>query len=243
MKIMSLNVNDLGGLYHLEDFKKHERGYDEWDAIDKSKNMEKILAYIQQEAPDIVVLQEFELGTKYENIFLDKMQSIGFECVPMQKGTLRRPSVTIVFVKSDLPYESLKNPHKRNLRANVIKLKEVIIYGVHIPYNLDFWDELIAFYRQNKKEKLLIIGDLNVYESGTDRYKKLLELKEDGAVDAWVEMGYPPESPTYRNSRIDYAIISPLLRDDLADVTIDPRLQYKGITDHAALIVEMPLPK
>ena len=89
----------------------------------------------------------------------------------------------------------------------------------------------------------MIIGDLNVYESGTDRYKKLSELNEEGTVDAWVEMGYPPESPTHRNSRIDYAIISPLLRDDLADVTIDPRLQYKGITDHAALIVEISLPK
>ena len=244
MKILSLNINDFGGLKCLEDYKKRNR-WGEWEKLDKTSEATEILAYIQKEKPVIAVLHEFELNTEISNAFTNCMNEIDYEIVNYGPTELKQPSMTIMFVMKDLLYNKLDNPHnfitKKTLRANVIKVADCIIYGVHVPptYDSDFWDELIKFYDEHKDRKIVIIGDFNVYDEGTEQKKNYLQLLQANAKDAWLEKGYSDATKTHnKGRRLDYAIMSPLLYESLSTIRIDPFLMNNEKTDHAALIIE-----
>ncbi|MGI5851831.1 MAG: hypothetical protein ACOX77_06960 [Caldicoprobacterales bacterium] len=245
MKILSLNINNFGGHKNKEKYKKENR-LREWRLLDKTMEASEIFAYIQQEKPIVAILHEFELNTKTGNDFIEFMKLIGYEIVPHEETGLKNPSITIIFVKKELLYEKLDNPHKykteKTLRAGVIKVADFIIYGFHVPtiYDTNFWNEVIDFYKEHQTEKLAIIGDFNTYVIGTDRKKDFLKLLELNAKDAWLEKGYPNSTRTYiKGSRLDYAILSPTLYECLNNIRIDPYLMDNGITDHAALIIDV----
>ena len=245
MKILSLNINNFGGLKCKEQYKK-EYKLDEWTAIDKISESTEIFAYIQQEKPVIAILHEFELNTNIANQFIEYMDRIGYEIIPYEETKLKNPSITIMFVSKELLYEKIDNPHNlksnKTLRASVIKAEDCIIYGVHIPptYDSDFWVELICFYNRHKEKKIVVIGDYNAYDLGTEQKKKYLELLALNAKDAWLEKGYSNSTKTYiKGRRLDYAIMSPSLYECLNNIRIDPYLMTNDKTDHAALIIEI----
>lgn len=234
MKVLSLNVNDFGGMECLQAYSGQHR-WAAWRAIDKTPAADAVLAYIQGQAPDVAVLQEVELNTAAVNRFIRQMEDLGYGSVPLVPHSYKHPSVTLLFSK--LPYKPLPNPHQRGLRAGVIRVADCIVYGVHVPWgDMAFWDELTEFYQAHRDERLLMVGDFNVYKEGTaakEKYRALLSL---GARDAWTEKGYPHETPTFhKGTRIDYAILSPLIKD--WDIQTDPALMNENQTDHAALIV------
>lgn len=175
------------------------------------------------------------------------MKQHEYEMCKLPSTELSRPSITVAFIKKNIQFEIMENPHNKGtnktLRGTAIKILEydLIIYGTHIPYNYKFWEEVIKFYESYKNKKIIMIGDFNVYEKGTWRMAMFKKLLKAGAIDAWVYKGCSPDVPTHRKSRIDYAIMSPLLKDSLSDITIDPSLWIKDITDHAALLVEFDM--
>ena len=122
------------------------------------------------------------------------------------------------------------------------RVEDIIIYGVYVPPSgksriQTFWNEIETFYKEFSDEKTLLIGDFNIInEDNRKRYKNLLHK---GCVDVWLEKGYAENTPTCGNTRIDIAIVSPKLVPFVTDITICPSLLYKGITDHAALIVDI----
>lgn len=249
MRILSLNVNDFGGLTTLQELKYNygiHEAYLIWKEIDKTNVSNVIFKYIKDINPDIAILQEFELYAKESKDFISNMDILGFSVVPYGRISLKNPSITIMFIKKDLEYICLPNPHRiktqKTLRANIIKCKGCIIYGTHVPYDLDYWDELITNYnqyRRNPDEKIVIIGDLNTYKDGTPYKKKFDQLVHgDNALDAWIERGNPNDTVTYGMSRIDYALMSPAIYRLLRNLQIDPSLMQKGITDHAAQIID-----
>lgn len=242
MKILSLNINNFGGFKCKEKYKKDNK-YNEWCTHDKTSEATEIFAYIQQEKPVIAILHEFEMNAKTAKEFIQSMNLIGYEIVPTEKHIYKDPSVTIMFVRKELLYSKLDNPHKeKSLRANAIKTGDFIVYGIHIPtvYDSDFWEEIIGFYKKHEAEKLVIIGDYNVYDIGTDQKKKFLELLSLNAKDAWLEKGYSNSIKTHiKGRRLDYAIMTPSLFECLIDIRIDPFLMNNENTDHAALIIEI----
>ncbi|MDQ0154124.1 hypothetical protein [Robertmurraya andreesenii] len=245
MKILSLNINNFGGLKSKEQYKK-ENKYSEWGTLDKTSEATEILAYIQQEKPVIVILHEFELNTEITEKFIGCMKEVDYEIVPYEKNNFKNPSITIMFVKKELLYTKLVNPHNsksnKTLRASVIKVADCIVYGVHVPptYDNNFWEELIDFYKEKQGQKLVIIGDYNVYDLGTEQKKKYLQLLALNAKDAWLEKGYPNSTMTHiKGRRLDYAIMSPSLYECLNSIRIDSYLLNNDKTDHAALIIEI----
>ncbi|NLT11422.1 MAG: hypothetical protein GXY06_03300 [Clostridiaceae bacterium] len=238
MKIVSLNINNFGG------FKcKKNCGYEYWKKLDKTEEATEILGYIQFEKPDISVLHEFELNAEIAKEFIKSMNLLGYEIVPIEQHNYKYPSITIMFVRKELLFNKLENPHKeKSLRASVIKAGEFIVYGLHIPpvFDISFWDEMIDFYKQHDAEKLVIIGDYNVYDIGTEQKQKFLELLSLNAKDAWLEKGNANSTRTHiKGRRLDYAVMTPSLFECLIDIRIDPLLLNNGKTDHAALIIEI----
>ncbi|WAA08958.1 hypothetical protein [Fervidibacillus albus] len=245
MRILSLNINNFGGLKNKEQYKRTGQ-LQKWNNLNKTNVATAIFTYIQQEIPDIVILHEFEMNTGLSNQFIKSLNDIGYGIIPYDENKFKNPSITIMFVRKEWLYEKLDNPHKSKtgkiLRASVIKVADCIIYGVHVPLKngMVFWDELIDFYKIHREEKIVIIGDLNVYDLGTKQKQKYLELLKSNAIDAWREKGNPNSTKTHiAGRRLDYAIMSPTLYKYLNSIRIDPYLMNYGKTDHAALIIEI----
>lgn len=245
IKILSLNVNNFAGLNTKESYKNRNK-YSEWKALERTSKATEIFAYIQQKNAVIVILHEFELYTEVTDSFTSSMEEIGYDIVPYEAHNYKNPSITIMFKKKELLYKKLENPHnlksKKNLRASVIKTADCIIYGVHVPqkYDSDFWVEIIDFYKKHKKQKLVIIGDLNVYDLGTEQKKKYLKLLALNAKDAWLEKGYNNLTSTHiKGKRLDYALVTPELYESLISIRIDSFLMNNNSTDHASLILEI----
>lgn len=245
LKILSLNINNFSGVNCKKD--KKYKSVSAWRESNKEnfkRNSDKILEYIQKDeiSPDIVVFHEVELDTPTYSVFKEKFKEMNYTFVSYPTPKFKNSSITMMFVKNYIKYYSVSNPHDRNLRASIIKVNDCIIYGVHCPgsFDEDFWEQLIGFYKGKKEEKILIIGDLNIFDSGTEQKKKFCKLLNEGAKDVWIEKGYPHEKSTFNSGkRIDYAIVSPLLLDKLSSIKIDDRLRSIDVTDHSAIIVEV----
>lgn len=255
MRILSLNVNDFGG-----SIPRASTSREQWDSIDKFPQAEAILNDIRGKNPDVVLLQEFEYGSRYtseaSHWFIDEMKAANYDFPGenIKPRRIIRPSMAEVFVRKELTYSGLPSPHSINddsywPRTCVIQARDLVICGTHThvldPDGRDYagkvghWDELIRFYHKHKDRPVLIIGDLNVYKDGTPSKEKFLELKAEGAIDAWTESGHPNDTVTHKISRIDYAMMSPSMYARMTDIDIDRTLWDRKMTDHAALIVDL----
>lgn len=244
MKILSTNINDFGGIICRQDYINKNK-WTEWSSIDKSTNATEILAMIQKEAPTLCSLMEFELNGSQSQQFINSMDTLGYELVPIEPTSLKLPSITICFVRKDLLYKKIENPHYKKtnkvLRSTVIKVADYIIYFVHASssYDEDFWNEISTFYNENKDNKILIIGDLNLYKLGTPQKEEYLQLVNAGIKDIWLELGNPNATPTYiKGGRLDYALASPKMLPNIFNMQINPSLMDMKVTDHSTLIIE-----
>ncbi len=253
LSILSLNVNDFGGINnHLMEYKKLKRNGDkvtDWEtwseSVDKNSSYIAILRYIRKVNPSILILQEFEVNNSDEpKKFAKQLSEDGYKMI--SEIPEFKASITAVFVKSEYEYERMNNPNTLNLRSCAFRVGDIIIYGTHVPPRdkprgesriQKFWNEIETFYKEFGDEKMLLIGDFNIInEENRKRYESLLHT---GCVDVWLEKGYAESTPTCGNMRIDIATASPKLLPFVTDITICPSLLYKGITDHAALIVDI----
>jgi len=130
-----------------------------------------------------------------------------------------------------------------------IDIPNLQIVGVHIPSwkqrpvdSEYYWEDMQSYFNRIIDNKVMLIGDMNVYEKGTNSEKKFCELIDKGMKDVWVEKGYSKDRPTSNyKTRIDYALMTPSLYEeykDSIDMNIDDALRNEGITDHSALWIE-----
>lgn len=247
--ILSLNINDLGGINHhlMECKKRNWKGQEiiDWDFwkefVEKTSIYLAILNYIRKVNPDVVIFQEFEVNNSEEpKKFIEKLNKYGYRMInniPHYKA-----SITVVFSKSLFPL--IRNPNSLNGRSHAFRVGDIVLLGMHVPPKGNdrieyFWNEIDDFYRIYCDEKILLLGDFNtINPRNMERYKQLIDA---GAVDVWLDKGYAGSVVTCGNIRMDIAIASPQLLPFVADITICPSLFYKGITDHAALIIDIEM--
>lgn len=249
MKILSWNVNDFGGseehlmCYKKIDFSGRERldwGY--WKSIDKTDISEKIFHFVLQNAPEIVIFQEFEVNNSDEPMqFIEAMEEHGY--VKLGNMLDSKASMTIGFIKKDIPFTSVKVGAYRNGRHFAVRASDILIYGVHVPVNYDeaYWADLLAFYKSNCDQKLLIIGDFNTFADGTRSKAKFNELIGAGAVDVWRSRGGQNEASTEKKygGRLDYALASSALNREIQAMKIDQSVMESKISDHAVLLLDV----
>jgi len=253
MTILSLNINDFGGLdHHLQECKKvgyNGRESTDWkywrDFVDKKGPAAAVLEYIQKNNPSIIFLQEFEVNNSVEpKDFVQQLKVFGYRMLNSMPAY--PASITVAFARNDISVDMVTNPNTLCLRSCALQIGNTIILGTHVPpKNIDskriqtFWDELNVFYTKHSRNsgKVLIVGDMNTMNlQNRERYWQLLN---EGAVDLWLNAGYADDVPTCGENRIDLAIASPALLPLVREVIVDPMLVNLEVADHAAVIVEM----
>ena len=211
--------------------------------MDKTETWKRFKEYILEKKPDIFVIEEM-LISEYEKIdFLGDLAEIGFsyleECLP-EKGNY---SLTMTFYKEGNPkYVSSPGNYREN-RSVICKDRDLTICGSHFPCESDevFLEHMECFIVTHLGEDFLLIGDLNANDPTKENKQMVNRLLDEGAVDLWTAAGNDEHTPTEAKHqvRLDYAIASPSLAKKVENIEIDPFLMNEGITDHAAVIVDI----
>lgn len=239
MNLYSINVNQFVGNRSWSNLSEDEK--EERQKIYTPKLIKKIKEYIISEE-DIVIIQELP----YENY--DNLQNeFGKEYVIITpKKTGKAYFITCAIKKSEslwninedvnfqFPQELVENKGISYWRSNFknriveIKVGDIYVLGVHIPDAekrsgaLSLWDELIKYYIVCTyfDKKVVIIGDMNVYMSGTVQKRKYYEFLQQGALDYWIESTeengekHNADRSTHKSgSRVDYALVSPNMKE------------------------------
>lgn len=253
MRILAINVNDLGG--KNEQLMKHRYfsnrdqnwhiDWEYWSRLDKTENWRKLKEYIQKKSPDIFFVEEM-LVSCFEKInFITELKEMGYSYIYESLPERGNYSLTMAFYKSDRNkpcyIESLGN--YRKYRSVLCENEGIIFSGSHFPYESDevFLKYMYGFFTSNLDKEILLIGDLNANDPERGNKKMVNKLLEKGAVDLWIAAGNSEDMATEAkySGRLDYAIASPLLASKIQNIEIDPYPMESGMTDHAAIIVDI----
>ena len=252
MEVLYLNVNGFAGT-------KNKRTKGDTNNIEIAK---KILYEIFNKSdPEIIFLSEFnvhedagkyvieylEETKEYKRVYPDKCNS-----KDIKKGHI---SIVMAFAKKK-GIESEKSPRKAlTLKWNEIVYKGYRFVGVHIPSQderakaaVNFWDAVHEHYKSHENEKVIYIGDMNVYDEGTDTIKRFYDLIKAGAKDAWCEK-HPNKSieESYTHitrekkvkKRLDYAIMSEPAHNNLNDIKNIQEFVEEKLSDHSAILINL----
>lgn len=248
MRILSLNINDFGGSdFFVEKIKKDYEGcwQRKWNEIQSKFDYEGLIEYLIKIDVDIFIFQEYDLNSYYAIDFTRRMKDLGYYLIK-EETLYKRPSMTVMFSKMEYSLEP--TPHyktKKTARSVQVKQSEVMLIGTHIPYDDDFWDELIEYFgRYSRDYSMVLIGDYNIWlEKTNNDLSKFNSLLQIGAID----IGKSENKPTRNEKRIDFALItSSLEKNSKLNTTpcIIGKTQLESIvelnfSDHEAIILDI----
>lgn len=248
MQILSLNTN---GFYGYNS--KNNTITQQLNSMDRVKIGEKILEKIfTKSQPDIIIFSEFNLnsleGTYVKEYLCGEK---GYYLVnPNQCREIPKQftSIVLAFTKKEIKSEKSLG---LKLKWNEIIYGDYRIIGVHIPDSTNdivrannYWNDILSHFEKHKHEKVVYVGDMNVYNSNTLGKDKLNILLNKGAKDAWeiknnfnynIEEGYTCK---YR-TRIDYAIMTKSASEYLYNIENVQEIFREKLSDHAALIIDI----
>lgn len=246
-RILSINVNSFGGRdKHLMNHQTREKRIDwkGWSQIDKSKEWLSFTDYIMRIKPDIVFVEEM-LVSCYERInYLYEMANLGYSYFAESLPDSGNYSLTMAFYKEGERPEYVASPgNYRQNRTVICHAGGILLIGSHFPYESDaiFLTHVYDFIQSNQEGNLLLIGDLNANDPNRGNKKTVNKLLENGMIDLWTAAGRPGDTPTEvkYGGRLDYAIASQSLAKNVQNIEIDPFPMESGMTDHAAVIVDI----
>lgn len=251
MRILSININDFGGLEnHLMEHKIFNAwlgreciDWKFWSTIDKEEVVNKFLKYIKDKQPDVLIVNEMIVSPLERIDFIAKIKEIGFsafdETIPSGKY-----SFTMMFYKN-VKCSLLTSPNSgyRENRSILYLVEGIRINGTHFPQESDikFLNSVEQFCKTRKNDKVIIIGDLNANDVSRGNKQLVESLTAHGYKDVWVQMGNPVDTATearYRG-RLDYALASEVIYEFISNIEIDSMPMECGMTDHAAVILDV----
>lgn len=251
-RIMALNINDLGGISnHLMEHRyfnnRDRRTHIDWKYwarhIDKKVVWNSLKEYIKDKNPDVLVLEEM-LISSYEENYVGELEKMGYSYIEDSLPKKGNYSLTLIFFKGESP-EYLESPGEgyRGNRSVVYKWNDLLLCGSHFPSESDkvFLDHMSRFVINNMEKHFLLIGDLNANDPKRGNKQMVNKLIDNGAVDLWISAGNAEDIPTEAkyHGRLDYAIASPSLVKRVKNIDIDSFPMDSGMTDHAAVIVDI----
>lgn len=239
MKVVYLNTNGFAGVSN----KKNSLN-------DRVLNAEKIISKIfESSSPDVLFLSEFDANSEEgKRIFKLLYDKDYYRVYPNNWTFIKENYTSIVIAFTKERKKSMQSPSNW-LKWNEICLADYHIIGVHIPSSehekksaKEFWGNLCDYFIKHIDEKVLYIGDMNVFDDRTDgkiNFNNLLE--NNGARDAWIEMGHTNNTEEdftyYRKTRLDYAILSEKM-PNITKMENHREFISDGLSDHSALIIE-----
>lgn len=251
-KVLSINMNSFGGRdRHLMDCQYYNREYgqyridwEKWAQIDKTGTWKSFQDYIRSRKPDFLFVQEM-LISRYEEIdFLGEMKESGYRYVEEGLPERGNYSLTMAFYRGERPKYIPSPGNYRGNRTVICQDAGALLCGTHFPYESDqkFLRCMDQFLQSRKGEDLLLIGDLNANDPTRGNKQLVNALLEEGVmIDLWTAAGHSEAVPTEAkyHGRLDYALASRSLAGKVQSVEIDPFPMESGMTDHAAVIVDL----
>lgn len=267
MKIVSLNVNNFGGAaaekprrnrYTNWDTYVHERNNFQ-EGGDRVTCAEKIAERLKAHDPDVIILSEFDIAAPAGERFIMLKSFAGdFKMIVPdvyydKNGKITKTfksvkdygpghSITVIFVKKALCGKGTLRETAPGGWAdfNLIRLGDVAILGVHAKEKnfgtLREW----SMKAVGEAQRVLIIGDFNTWADNVrcpETREAYREILDRGYTDMC-----PEGVPTFIGGTcIDHALIFSGLAGESrpAEGTVDRSFIDEGMSDHAAVIVEI----
>lgn len=241
MEVLYLNTNGFSGISHKKNSKQ-----------DKNIDIAKIILreILDKDTPDVIYFSEFDANSKAGQEVIKNLKEKGYTAVYPNGWNYVSESYTsivIAFVRGNIK-KSEPSP-QRWLKWNEILVNDYRLVGVHIPDSShqksdadNFWTCLSEHYQKYRNEKLLYIGDMNVFKEGTSGKKKLDEILET-AVDGWILTGHTNNQDKdfttfYGGARIDYALLSEQLALEIKGMENRQEFYKNELSDHSAIMVQ-----
>ncbi len=141
---------------------------------------------------------------------------------------------------------------------------DLSLLGVYMPYadgpaKETLWAALNTYACAHRAERYVITGDLNSSVEGESEGPSVytpgpLKAMREVAIDAWGVMAERYRLPNrdrytwYSKTmyglygiRLDYTLLSPVLREQLAHAHHDHTVRFAGLSDHSALFIDLAL--
>ena len=241
-----------------------------WDCAISGRSIYKsILKEIEEVDADIVLFQEYYINSDVAKQFQkemgceDKDEKYVLKC---NNITNKQPLFTVAFCRNNNTYEEVKPQFDFEGRVFVFKYEDFYIIDAHMPLNPKddkrysennkkraeevekLWEKIREYLRDKKDEKVIFIGDLNVYQRGTHQYESFVPLfKLDVNMrDLWLEQGGKDNAITCKKgTRLDYALVTPgLYEKNKCTMSMIPESDEEfekdwHISDHRMLVVDI----
>lgn len=259
--------------------KAYKEALSSWnDAINSRSIYKSILKEIEEVDADIVLFQEYYINSDVAKQFQKEMgceDKDGKYVLTCNHITNKQPLFTVAFCRNNNTYEEVKPQFDFEGRVFVFKYEDFYIIDAHMPLNPKdddenysennykkkkraeevekLWEKIREYLKDKKDEKVMFIGDLNVYQRGTHQYESFVPLfKSDVDMrDLWLEQGGKDNAITYKNkkketkTRLDYALVTPgLLERYKYTMSMIPESDEEfekdwHISDHRMLVVDI----
>jgi endonuclease/exonuclease/phosphatase (EEP) superfamily protein YafD len=216
-----------------------------------------VLDMIAHLAPDVLILNEYVHGTSRDP-FVAGLNDLGLmQCC--QSERVGKNNQVLVASRRRFRRGELNGPVTTDNAGGTNFLHVVMedtpleIVGLRVPTysgstQRAYWDNLEEIVLSVRDRRMVFVGDLNADPDSARHFgsRYLRRLEESGWHLPRAEGEWSCETRTLRHSRIDHAVISPLLgRGSTARYEVDlngARIVSKGedaASDHAALVVEL----
>lgn len=242
MQVAYLNTN---GFFGYQRKGKREQS----NSLIAKKILDKLFECVE---PDILFFAEFDKYSTAGKYIIESLEEKGYSPIyPDNRTNMSSKVFSYVVAFSKHKYPSEKSPEGcLAYKWNEIIINEYRIIGVHIPSSIheperanNYWDALHKHYLDHKEDKIIYIGDMNVYDEGTEgkkQFNKLMKVAQDG----WNETHH---SNTLTDSftisldngdykRVDYVVLS----NNISKVFVVENFQdfYKEyLSDHSLIAV------
>jgi len=215
-----------------------------------------ILAFIDAQAPDAVVLTEYRDNKQGKAIEEHLSRNRGFECVH-PSGTLPRVNSVLIAGRQPMQRHDVGNDLGPNAhRCCAIEIDGLLLVAFYFPCGkakVPLFDFIDRHTRSWHSLPTLLCGDFNTGlhqqdEEGTTfiAANRFESLTSRGWVDVWRDRHRTTREFSWYSSkghgfRIDHALASPSLAPRIlsAEYCHVPRESAAPVSDHSALIVEI----
>lgn len=244
MNILSLNCNKFGG-------KNPNNGKGEiYDELIVEKLTVIIKFFLDTNDKNVIFLNEINNAkdnmSKFKELFDEEIYTIhepkNFEkfnkknhpygcTIAITKNNSFWQNIDSLYLEKDLSYAN---------KSVILKHDDIILIGIHMPYDINYWDKLINYFLENTDKNIYILGDLNICADGTDRKEKFIELKNNGAIDVWVKKGNQELHTTYnKGGRLDYVLTSPKGYNTIKKMSYIDSFRLNELSDHSGIFLEL----
>lgn len=208
---------------------------------------------------DVIFLNEYRHNQAGEEL-RQRLTNAGYA---YQIAPHANPKENIIFAASKHPFEATSFPGQLSdpelgdftARALLVRMAGLNLFGIYMPsmkYKRPVFDFLINLPENFLSEPSLLIGDLNTGRHYEDEAGATFvsayqfdALLDQGWIDTWRQRN--PEkreftwySNGYHNGfRLDHALASPSLNQQITDVYYSHKEREDKVTDHSLMIVDV----